>query len=197
MRPQVHTVPNYRFSEAGHFEDNEPLWRRHLAHLRDRPVRGLEIGCLEGESTTWMLEELLTHHDAHLTCVDPWPDPDVEARFDFNVRQTGRPDRVVKVKGLSQEVLPTMTDRFEFAYIDGSHEARNVMTDAVQTWRLLVPGGIIVFDDYEWRGTTVRLPPGVAIDAFLSLWAPEIEVLYRGWQVIVRKIVERDAAMEG
>lgn len=132
-RSQAHTLSNYRFSIDGHFADNEPVWRSHLSHLRDRPVRCLEIGCLEGESTTWILDELLTHSDAHLTCVDPWPDPEVEARFDFNVRQTGRLDRIVKLKGLSQEVLPSITDRFEFAYIDGSHEARDVMTDAVQT----------------------------------------------------------------
>lgn len=180
-------MTNYRFSIDGHFADNEPVWRRHLSHLRDRPVRGLEIGCFEGESTTWILDELLTHSDASLACVDPWPDAEVEARFDFNVGLTGRLDRVVKVKGLSQDVLPSMTDRFEFAYIDGSHEARDVMSDAVQTWRLLAPDGIIVFDDYEWHGTTVRLRPRVAIDAFLSLWAPDIEVLHRGWQVVVRK----------
>ena len=191
MRAQAGTLSGYRFSICGHFADNESVWQSHLSHLRDRPVHCLEIGCLEGESTIWIVAELLSHPDARLVCVDPWPDPEIEARFDFNVRQTGRPDRIVKIKGFSQEALPAITNRFEFAYIDGSHEARDLMSDAVHTWRLLAPSGILIFDDYEWHGTTVRLPPRVGIDAFLFLWASEIEALHRGWQVIVRKIVER------
>lgn len=189
--------PNFRFSRPGDFTDNEPVWRRHLSHLRGRPVRGLEIGCFEGESTVWILEELLTHEAARLVCVDPWPDAAVEARFDLNVRQTARHARIAKRKGRSQDLLPTITGPFDFAYIDGSHEACDVMTDAVHAWRLLAPSGIIVFDDYQWRSNTVRLPPCVAIDAFLSMWGPGLELLHRGWQILVRKVAPPGPAGPG
>ena len=31
-------------------------------------------------------------------------------------------------------------------YIDGSHAARDVISDAVLAWALLRPGGVLIFD---------------------------------------------------
>jgi len=50
----------------------------------------------------------------------------------------------------------------------------------------------MIFDDYElreWQGETM-LPmsrPEIAIDAFIGVFQPRIEVLYKGWQVVIRK----------
>jgi len=39
---------------------------------------------------------------------------------------------------------------FDLAFIDGSHVARDVLTDALLLWPYIKPGGYMVFDDYEW-----------------------------------------------
>jgi len=41
-------------------------------------------------------------------------------------------------------------DHFDYISIDGSHEAADVLSDAVLSWPLLKTGGLICFDDYEW-----------------------------------------------
>ena len=40
---------------------------------------------------------------------------------------------------------------FDFIYIDGSHIAKDVLTDACMAWPLLMPKGLMVFDDYMWE----------------------------------------------
>ena len=42
----------------------------------------------EGRSAVWIVQNLLSHPDATLTCVDPWPSTDAERRFDANVSIT-------------------------------------------------------------------------------------------------------------
>jgi hypothetical protein len=62
--------------------------------------------------------------------------------------------------------------------------------DAALAWPLLVPGGVLVFDDYGWRsplGEDPLLLPGPAVDAFLGLVGRHCEVVAKGAQAIVRK----------
>jgi GT2 family glycosyltransferase len=40
------------------------------------------------------------------------------------------------------------TDKIAFAHIDGNHEAAYVRSDFERLWPLVVPGGVIAFDDY-------------------------------------------------
>jgi hypothetical protein len=73
-------------------------------------------------------------------------------------------------------------------YIDGSHQAVDVLSDAVLSFPLLAIGGYMVFDDYEWRS---RAPsharPQIAIDAFLAVYSEELEMIHRGYQIIVAR----------
>ena len=39
---------------------------------------------------------------------------------------------------------------FDLVYIDGSHSAKDVLLDSLLAWRLLRPGGAMIWDDYEW-----------------------------------------------
>jgi len=49
-------------------------------------------------------------------------------------------------------------DEICFAYIDGNHSPRYVRNDFLITWRILVPGGWLAFDDYG------RDLPGVTLE---------------------------------
>ena len=78
---------------------------------------------------------------------------------------------------------------FDIVYIDASHEGRDVIGDAVMSWKLLKPGGIMIFDDYVWdKLKPAYFTPKPAIDAFLYLFKPELKVLQKLRQVIVEKL---------
>lgn len=189
-----------------------PVWEAHLAGLRGEPgLRVLEVGCFEGRSACWFLHNLATHPSARVTCVDPfdlsgeygreffdtmerlgrtWPTRDIEARFDANIRAVGGEGRVIKRKGRSQDILPSLPPRSQdVVYIDGSHASAAVLTDAVLCWPLLRHRGVLVFDDYTFNlfPESPLRNPAIGIDAFLSAFADQYETLERGAQVLIRK----------
>lgn len=168
------------------FSHNIPNWQRHLVELAGRPLRILEIGSHEGRSAVWMLDRLMTNSHSELHCIDLWESPDVWKRFQSNIVETGRATRVRVYQGQSDRVLRSLTGPFDLIYIDGDHEARSVMIDTAICWGLLASGGILIFDDYRWTGE-VEFPPQLAIDLFLQLWMTQIDVLHKGYQVIVRR----------
>ena len=168
-----------------------PAWDQHLAAFVGRPhVALLEIGSYEGRSMVWFLQHVLTHPTSRMTCVDPFDPLSGEPRFDHNLRVGGWGDRVRKIKGRSEAALVTLdTEAFDIVYIDGSHEAVNVLMDAVASWRLLKPGGVMIFDDYLWELTRpADRRPQIAIDMFLRDFRSRLEVLHHEYQVIVRKL---------
>jgi len=60
----------------------------------------------------------------------------------------------------------------------------------VNAFEVLKPGGIIAFDDYDWRGGTGPADrPRMAIDAFLEIYRGKVEVLLKGYQCWVRKVL--------
>jgi hypothetical protein len=63
---------------------------------------------------------------------------------------------------------------FDFIYVDGSHQAPDVLADAFLSFRLLRENGVIAFDDYLWQEAlpdgidSIRCPK-LAIDAFTNI----------------------------
>jgi predicted O-methyltransferase YrrM len=169
------------------FKSHVPIWKHLLSHLKEKPCRCLEIGTHEGRSAIWIAENLLSNGGS-LTCVDPWRSRDVEARFDRNLASCARRSQISKLKGFSWAVTRTLPlASYDFVYIDGSHEGRHVLEDAVLAFRLLRKHGIIIFDDYRRPDSGQHRTPRPAIDAFLDLRHAEIEVLHHEDQVAIRR----------
>lgn len=157
-------------------------------------ARWLEIGVYEGRSAFWTLDNVLVGPGAKIYCLDPFdsnfpylatwaPNVHYEEVFDSNV---GDDPRVIKMKGLSLDLLPSLKDKsFHGAYIDGEHTERMILREAELVWPLLHSGGILVFDDY---GGVEHPEAKKAIDKFLG--KPEIshEVLFKDFQIIVLKL---------
>jgi cephalosporin hydroxylase len=103
--------------------------------------------------------------------------------------------RVYKYKSTSTEFLGRKLGHwfdgkniYDFIYIDGSHIAKDVLTDACMAWPLLKRGGFMVFDDYLWgEPRDILHRPKPAIDAFVNIYAEEVEMIHIGYQLIVRK----------
>ena len=171
------------------FSWNIPSFERFLLPRKGKPIHAMEVGSHEGRSAVWMLENVLTHPEAKLTCIDYKEDPHLAP----NLAATGAASKVDVRIGYSRDVLSaTPYGVFDVAYIDGSHWACDVLEDAVLAFRRLKVGGIIAFDDYLWDDPAFdeHGTPKVAIDAFLACYAHKLEVLERGHQVWVRKTAD-------
>jgi predicted O-methyltransferase YrrM len=185
-----------------------PVWEQIIPMLPGEPGKRnfLEIGSFEGRSMVWTVENMMAEGD-HLDCIDTWQGGEehsaedmaaVEARFDHNLallEQLSPTVEIEKLRGSSVAHLGGMVaglDRgtwlYDFIYIDGSHIAKDVLTDACMAWPLLKSGGIMVFDDYMWGNPRDILHrPKPAIDAFTNIFAEEAEIIHVGYQLIIRK----------
>ncbi len=190
-RAQVeHYKKNYEFT-TDWFTMRIPKWREMLKPFKGQPdIHYLEIGVSEGRSALWMLENILTHPSAKITCLDIFINKTKYKRFLSNLILSGFLDKAIMIKGRSQITLKTLPlNSYDIVYIDGSHTAPDVLADAVLSWDLLKKGGIIIFDDYmlDWE-----LPPQdrpkIAIEAFLRIHKNELQKLHQGYQIIVKKI---------
>lgn len=182
----------YQFTEDW-FTQNIPVWTAIFEQIK--PICVLEIGSYEGRSMVWIAEKMSGQGGGVIVCVDTWDDEEVEKVFDYNAQRVMDAFGNIalsKRKGFSSEELGTLRNevcRYDLIYVDGSHKAQDVLSDAVDAFHLLRIGGAIIFDDYEGGnpGDDPLDTPKIAIDSFLKCFARNLEVMYYGYQVIVRK----------
>lgn len=193
---------DYKFTEDWFSENNpEKVVRQFdefLSEFKDKTSTFLEIGSFEGMSTIWMLENILTNKESRLFCIDAWAEwtGDAFVRFVENINKTGLKDKVNIIKGDSSKTLGWLPDsHFDFIYVDGNHDEKAVIQDAILSFRTLKHGGIMAFDDYLLG---IRYPnsPGSkamngstkkAIDYFLDIFQDELEIIHKDYQVWIRK----------
>ena len=179
----------YAFT-SDYISENTSNWARLFEGYRgQQDIRMLEIGSYEGRSTVWFLENILTHPSARMVCVDVFY-LFRSMRFDHNIRVSGQAHRVTKLKGRSDAILSALPlDPFDIIYIDGSHQAADVLMDAMLSWDRVKPEGIMLFDDYLWApGTPPAERPQMAIDLFLESFQGRYELLLKSYQVAIRKL---------
>jgi predicted O-methyltransferase YrrM len=181
---------------------NIPVWARLLAARRKEPLRVLEIGSWEGRSALFFLNFLPA---AHVVCVDTFGGsvehhqdehfaslvPATEGRFDANVLAAFG-SRVEKIKGASGTALPQLAiggRRFDVVYIDGSHFAADVYSDAALVWPMVDSGGIVIFDDYEWDlMNTESERPKLGVNAFLAGIKGGYRLLHSDYQLAIERL---------
>lgn len=179
-------------------------WPEMLKDLVGRPdLRFLEIGCFEGRTTVWLLENVLTDPSSRITVVDTFVgQPEYEKigvsvdgiyqRFCDNVRPWSILGKIDVWPGPSCDVLPQMVIdgfRFDFIYVDASHRATDVLLDGMLSWAMLEYGGIMAFDDYAWDvDLPDELKPKAGVDAFLNLHRTEATIVHQDYQLAVRKL---------
>lgn len=138
----------------------------------------IEVGTWKGASAIHMLERMKIHNkDCVIICVDTWlgsPEhrmnlkwrddlklkngrPQLYEQFMYNVYSKGHSENVLPIP-LPADLAATLLQNFGLLvpviYIDGAHDEFNVSNDINNYWKLLIPGGVIVGDDYssDWPG---------------------------------------------
>lgn len=162
---------------ADWFTKNIPAWEKHLAKFKGNPTRALELGSFEGRSACWLLENILTHRDSRIECVDKT----ITIPLQQNLSIFGRRADFIEMD--ATEFAGTTIDNYDLIYIDAHHIAKDVIMQAGLLWPLLKRGGVMIFDDYGNSAWTVK----PAVDFFLEYWGGT-KVLEKKWQVIVEKL---------
>ena len=198
-------MTDYQFTQDW-FHWAPQVWEQLIPLLPARK-KFLEIGSFEGRSTVWIVENMM-EDNGEVYCIDTWGGGEehgaenmgeVETRFRHNRqvlmdkydRRHISVQKGTSTEGLAEWLTPScVSDRaiFDFIYIDGSHVAKDVLTDACMAWPLLKPKGIMVFDDYMWgEPRDILHRPKPAIDAFTNLFAEELNIVHVGYQLVVQK----------
>jgi predicted O-methyltransferase YrrM len=191
------TSTGYEFS-IDWFSGNIPVWDQLVP--RFNPKRFLEIGSYEGRSTCYLIETFGAKGPVDVHCIDTWQGgvehdrtamSEVERRFDHNValarQKAMHPVSVAKHKKPSHLALAELLAAgqalsFDVVYVDGSHQAPDVLADAVLSFHLLRKGGLMIFDDYLWTMEPLGQQdafnmPKPAIDAFMNIFQRKMLVV--------------------
>lgn len=205
-------MSDYEFTNSW-FDYVRPIWD-HLIPPKG-PSKILEIGSYEGASTCHLIDLLAKDRDIELHCIDTWDGgvehkdmkvdmTAVEARFKRNIdiSMAKWPNKVNLTlhKTTSDMALPRMLSSgyknyFDLIYVDGSHQAPDVLFDLVVGFNMLRTGGLMIMDDYIWverwlaNGVDLLRCPKPAIDAFVNINIRRVNILpYHLWQLYVEKL---------
>jgi predicted O-methyltransferase YrrM len=181
------------------FSHHIPMWEMWLSGLKDLPFLDfLEIGSYEGRSTIWLLENIIKHNTCKITCIDSFIDHEYEEKnqkkliqqFIENTKPYQEKIRLIHQESFSAlQNLISMNQKFDFIYIDGCHEAINVLEDAVLSFKMLKQNGIMILYDYNWvNNKEFHEIPRMGINSFITTYSHYIKIVYVGDQLVITKL---------
>ena len=176
-----------------------------LSEYKNMPnLNYLQLGVYTGDTSNWLMKNVLTHETSHLTDVDTWlgsAAEEIHNTFDFEdiyqlylSRMERFSSRVHHKRERTFDFLwvnaeNSKANPYDFIYIDADHVAASVLSDAELSWPLLKSGGILAFDDYTWGPELeASLVPKTAIDLFVNKYKNEIETIAINSQYWIKKI---------
>ena len=166
------------------------------------PKVTIEIGVFEGETTFNMVHYLIQKNPTYKHyAIDPFSQSEnlkqdvvdkAKAQFKSNMVEFPQVELIEKnsLDGLLE--LHNRNVKADFIYVDGSHFAKDVLSDAVLGFELLNIGGVMLFDDaVSWRyGSSIQDSPKIAIDSFIQCNWNRLEILEmpNGYQTAIKRI---------
>jgi len=206
LKEKIPSLETNKFFTADWFTNGLINFEYTKEQMDSPPASILEIGCHEGRSTCWMLENLLTK-DGTITCIDPFANEPLSAFRNNQAPASNLIEQVFRhntdlAKSPTQTIrlMPTLSfyalaeliteqAQFDLIYVAGSHSADEVLADAVMSFGLLKKNGYMIFDDYLWMAAADSLDrPKMSIDAFVNLFQKHIEFKMINYQLIIKKV---------
>lgn len=174
------------------FSDNYDNWEKVSTDLHQTfgtDLQCLEVGAWEGRSVIYTLDNFVGN--GRMYAIDYFKDQEARARYYRNIAKNPRHDQVTTLEvpsfiGLAQ-LLETRPASFHYIYIDAGKLATANVCNLVLAEGLLVPGGIMTVDDYQWNKTkSKKYWPGPGINAYRKLTIL-CDVISEGYQVTFKR----------
>ena len=186
-------------------------WDKYLNRFVGKRVNILELGVFKGEAMKWFLDNLMSHKESTYTGVDTfegspeyfmYTDPEnnminfkeVKKECFSIINKSNKKDRILIIEKDTQTALYDLFTKenkknyYDIIFIDASHESIDVISDSILSWNLLKEDGILIEDDYWWDALDQEhFRPKISIDSFIVIYKSQLDVLYKGRQVIFRK----------
>lgn len=118
--------------------------------LITQPKRVLEIGTAVGYSALSMLQYM--PDDAHITTIELSVERVQEAKE--NIRRLNKQDAITVIQGDAAEVLKTLDESFDFAFVDAAKG--QYIAYLPEVMRLVRAGGLIVSDNILQEGEVLE-----------------------------------------
>ena len=177
------------------FLNNFDIFSFFLPQDKNSKFDYLEVGCFEGLSSFFVLSE---YKAVDATLLDIWDMPNansktlshnfnsIENTFDDNLSQFN----FTKIKDDSVVAMRTLFKQkksFDFIYIDGSHNGEDILSDAIEAFKILKKEGLIFFDDFLQHDKNRALQSYEGIEKFLTLYSSYLKIEYFQNNLVVRK----------
>ena len=189
--------PSHFFSPWDDFTMHIPNWELLLQRFKGvLDLNFLEMGCANGRASYWMCDQILTGENSRLYSIDQFEtqryipkknwhiqlNEEVDISFKENLKPMIDIGKCVFIQSTVNDFMRMDNSReYDFIYIDASHEPEDVLDDAIEAFKALKPGGIIVFDDYGWGNCRY------GIDGFMLAYTGKYDVIFTGYQVAIEK----------
>ena len=154
-------------------------WLSLLNTFKDKTnLQFLEIGCWEGRTTNWLLDNFLTHISSKITVIDTFKGSEEEPgmrnqdlltiRERFNHNTSAHSKKINVLEGFSNHRLKELGNEplYDFVFIDGTHTS------------------------YMWINHDSTSPtdsPKLGIDSFLENYCDFYKILDKKVQVTIQK----------
>ena len=179
----------YPEGERYFFLNHVESWEYFLPNYGDEPRVCLEIGALYGGSSVYILDEFCKKEGSYHNIMDINTNEFIENnikpyndKVKYLIGESADSFKTFKHNGQTKEFL-------DFVYIDGNHMCKYVLEDAVNAFYCLKDGGYIIFDDYGGGLEQEQyLQVKTGADAFYHGYHKYLEIVYNGYQVIMKKI---------
>lgn len=192
----LYTYPDHFFCPWDDFTIHIKNWEMFLTRFYDiENLKFLELGTAQGRASVWMMENVLTATNCHLTTIDltnirmthgekqkrMLDDQEIVIDCLQNLQPYIDRNQCTFVQTSTDDFFRTNQQRFDFIYIDASHDPDQVLRDAIKSFDCVKQNGLILFDDYGWGEC------GLGIEAFLQAFNKKINVIHKDYQVLVEK----------
>ena len=178
------------------FLNNIEIFCYYLPEDLTKSFSYLEIGSYEGLST---LNILLNYPNSKVTTIDLWDQSninsesldvnfnEIEKRFDENLRDY-KFNKIKKDSVIALRELLNKNVYFDLIYIDGSHNGEDILSDAIESYKLLNVGGIIIFDDVVNANKNISIQSYKGFEKFYEIYTKNLKILYLRNIAVVKKI---------
>ena len=140
------------------FLNNFEIFSHYLPKELNKEFSYLEIGSFEGLSA---LNILSNYPNSKVTAIDS----------------------VIALRELLKKNIS-----FDIIYIDGSHNGEDILSDAIESYKLLNIGGIIIFDDVVNSNKNISIQSYKGFEKFCETFNKRLKVLYLKNIAVVKKI---------